>query len=451
MAKGERILVIDDDDRVREALSNLLKSWDYNVDVACNGTEGWAKIVSTHPVVVISDLRMPEPGGLQLLKQTRELNSGVYFIVLSGHGSIQTAVEATKLGAYSFLEKPVDPGRLQIELRNCLDRHESERQLQIAHRRLRDMGALGKFVGRSKGMQEIMSLITMVAPSSASVLITGASGTGKEIVARTIHELSPCRGHSFVAVNCAAIPETLIESELFGHEKGSFTGAVESRMGCFELADGGTLLLDEVGEMPAPTQVKLLRVLEESKVRRIGAKAEIPVSVRVLAATNRVPEDAIKAGKLRSDLYYRLNVIRINIPPLREHLEDLDDLCSHLIADLCRKHNRPLKTIDPEALMLMRRHTWPGNVRELRNTIERALLVSHSEMITAKDLPAVLNASYSAGNNSDNSRIEVGLTLDEAEYRLILQTLASTNNNRTRAAQILGITTKTLYNKLKRQ
>jgi DNA-binding NtrC family response regulator len=449
MPKGERILIVEDDERVREALANLLKCWGYDIELAANGSEGWQKITSARPVVVISDLRMPDISGLTLLKQTREFNRDIYFILLTGHATVQDAVEATKLGAFNFLEKPIDPGRLQIELRNCLERHESERQLQIAHRRLRDLGALGRFVGRSKKIQEVMSLVTMVGPSSASVLITGESGTGKEIIARTIHDLSPFRNHSFVAVNCAAIPESLIESELFGHEKGAFTGAVEARMGCFELADGGTLLLDEIGEMPMNTQVKLLRVLEESKVRRLGAKAELPISVRVLAATNRVPEDAIKDGQLRSDLFYRVNVIRIAIPPLREHLEDLDDLCSHLLEDLSQKHNRPPKTVGADAMNIMRRYTWPGNVRELRNTLERALLVCPGDVIMPKDLPPAFSASN--GNSSHEvTRIEVGLTLDEAERRLIHQTLSSTNNNRTRAAEILGITTKTLYNKLKR-
>src|SRR5208282_3120485 len=256
-------------------------------------------------------LRMPHMTGMELLRQVHEVHPGLKFIMLTGQGTIEEAVEATKLGAFNFLEKPVDTKRLEVELRNCLERQESERQLEAAHRRLRDLGFLGNIVGRSKKMQEVTSLVSLVAPSRASVLITGESGTGKELVARTIHDLSPRRGQPFVAVNCAAIPETLMESEVFGHEKGAFTGAVERRVGCFELADGGTLLLDEIGEMPSATQAKLLRVLEDSKVRRLGSKSEISVDVRVLAATNRDPRQVIAEGHLRADLFYRLNVFNI--------------------------------------------------------------------------------------------------------------------------------------------
>jgi len=277
------------------------------------------------------------------------------------------------------------------------------------------------------------------------VLITGESGTGKEVVARTIHELSPCRSNSFVAVNCAAIPESLIESELFGHERGAFTGALESRMGCFELAQGGTLLLDEIGEMPHTAQAKLLRVLEDSKVRRLGGKSEIAVAVRVLAATNRLPEEAVRTGSLRADLFYRLNVVHISLPPLREHLEDLELLAASLIEDLCRKHNRPTKALDPEALRLMHRYPWPGNVRELRNVLERAVITCGGDTI----MPSNLSPTLTSGHDSDNMGVAVGLTLAEAERRLILQTLSSTANNKARTAEILGIALKTLNNKLR--
>jgi DNA-binding NtrC family response regulator len=448
MAEDKRILVVEDDERVRDALSNLLEAWGYSVERASDGNQGWEKIVSGRPVVVISDLRMPGLGGLELLKQTRDFNLAAHFIMLTGYGTIQDAVEATKLGAFNFLTKPIDPARLQIELRNCLDRNESERQLQIAHRRLRDLGALGKLVGRSKKMQEVMSVITMVAPSAASVLITGESGTGKELAARTIHELSPYRNSSFVAVNCAAIPESLIESELFGHEKGAFTGAIQQRMGCFELAQGGTLLLDEIGEMPAMAQAKLLRVLEDSKVRRLGGVSEVQVAVRVLASTNKVPEEAVKSGQLRSDLFYRLNVVQISLPPLREHLEDLESLATALLADLSRRHQRIVQMIDADALELMRRYSWPGNVRELRNTLERAVVTCSGNVITSRDLPPLLRGKVER-MPQEQLRIVPGLSVAEVERRHILETLASTHHNKTKAAAILGITLKTLHNKLK--
>ena len=449
MTDGKRILVVEDDERVGNALSSLLETWGYSVDLATDGKQGWEKIEAGRPVVVISDLRMPGLDGLQLLRQARQTNSPAHFIMLTGFGTIRDAVEATKLGAFNFLTKPVDPERLQIELRNCLDRRESERRLEIAHRRLRDLGVLGTLVGRSKKIQEVMSLITMVAPSPASVLISGESGTGKELAARTIHELSACRSSPFVAVNCAAIPESLIESEIFGHEKGAFTGATQQRPGCFELAQGGTLLLDEIGEMPAMAQAKLLRVLEDRKVRRLGGTSEFQVEVRVLASTNRVPEEAVKNGQLRSDLFFRLSVVTISMPPLRERLEDLETLAVALLEDLNRKHSRTVQLIDADALELMLRYAWPGNVRELRNTLERAILTCSGNAIRARDLPPCLHGVV-VRLERGQLPIAPGLSLAEAERRHILETLSSTNNNKTQAAGMLGITTRTLHNKLRR-
>jgi transcriptional regulator with PAS, ATPase and Fis domain len=280
------------------------------------------------------------------------------------------------------------------------------------------------------------------------VLISGESGTGKELVARTIHELSPRRAQPFVAVNCAAIPETLMESEVFGHEKGAFTGALERRVGCFELADGGTLLLDEIGEMPSATQAKLLRVLEDSKVRRLGSKSEISVDVRVLAATNKVPEEAVAKGQLRSDLYFRLNVVHIALPPLRAHLEDLEDLTTALLDDLSRKHNRAVKGVDSEVLQAFHRYNWPGNVRELRNVLERMLVTFSGERLTLNELPRGFGQAGIA-EAEEQLHLRPGMTVAEAERRLILETLASTQNNKTRAAELLGISLKTLHNKLK--
>jgi DNA-binding NtrC family response regulator len=448
MAKLGKILVVEDDPHAREGLSNLLSAWGYETETAGDGDEALVKIGAFNPAVVISDLRMPQVTGMELLRQLHDERPDVRFIMLTGQGTIEEAVEATKLGAYNFLEKPVDPKRLQVELRNCLERQESERQLEVAHRRLLDLGVLGSLVGRSAPMQEVMRLIGMVAPSSASVLITGESGTGKELAARTLHELSPRQAKPFVAVNCAAIPESLMESEIFGHEKGAFTGAVERRMGCFELADGGTLLLDEIGEMPHGTQAKLLRVLEDSKVRRLGSKSEISVDVRVLAATNKVPEEAVAQGQLRRDLYFRLNVVRVAMPPLREHLDDLPDLVAALLESLNRKHGRSVKSISPEALDALRRHTWPGNVRELRNALERALVTCSGETLGKENLGLDFGRTVGPGANG-GLHLRPGMTVAEAERRLIHETLAFTQNNKTRAAELLDISLKTLHNKLK--
>jgi len=441
-----RVLVVENDGRLRNALAELIRSWGYEAESAPDGQQALEKISSFDPVLVVSDLRMPVMGGMDLLKQVRETRPGINFIMLTGHASIDEAVEATKLGAFNFLEKPLNPQRLQVELRNCLERQESERQLEVARRRLRDLGFLGNLVGRSKTMQRVLGLIQQVAPSVASVLIIGESGTGKELAARTIHQLSPRGAKPFVAVNCAAIPETLMESEIFGHEKGSFTGAVERRAGCFELADGGTLLLDEIGEMPIGTQAKLLRVLEDARVRRLGSKSEISVDVRVLAATNKVPEEAVAGGQLRSDLYYRLNVVQIRMPPLRDHLEDLEDLVAALLEDLNRKHSRAIKGLDNDVLDAFREYSWPGNVRELRNTLERALIISSGEVLGLKDLPPGLGCQ---GETTESPRLHPGMTVEQAERRLIFETLSFTDNNKTRAAELLGISLKTLHNKLK--
>ncbi len=315
---------------------------------------------------------------------------------------------------------------------------------------MRDKGALGLLVGASAQMQEVFRLIELVAPSTASVLITGASGTGKELVARTIHDLSPRRNKPFVPINCAAIPETLMESEIFGHERGAFTGAMERRTGCFELAEGGTLLLDEIGEMPVGTQAKLLRVLEDHKLRRLGSKVETSVDVRVLASTNKVPEDAVANGELREDLYYRLNVFNIYLPALREHKEDIRELVKSLLADMNQKHDRKVADVSEAVLNMFQTHSWPGNVRELRNTLERAVIVCESGLVETKHLPPGFGQSVRpVTNDPDAVHLGVGTTVGEAEKLLILKTLQATNNNKTRAAEMLGISLKTLHNKLK--
>jgi DNA-binding NtrC family response regulator len=445
--KAARVLVVEDDYQVQQKIVELLEAWGYNVMAASDGSEALQKAPSFNPLAIVSDLSMPRMGGMELLKAVKASCPDIGFIMLTGRGSISEAVEATQLGAFNFLEKPLNPIRLQVELRNCVERHENREKLEIAHRRLRDAGVLGSLMGTSRRMRQVMSLIEAVAPSSASVLILGESGTGKELAARTIHELSPRSKKSFVAVNCAAVPEQLMESEMFGHEKGAFTGAVTSRAGCFELADGGTLLLDEIGEMPVAIQAKLLRILEDSRVRRVGARAEILVDVRVLAATNKTPEEAVKRGQLRSDLFYRLNVIQIVMPPLREHMEDIELITTRLLEDLNRKHRRAVRGVAEGVFELFRQYEWPGNVRELRNKLERAVVTCSRDVLTKQDFS--LSPRLPEGARNEESAVHFGLTIAEAERRLILQTLTALNSNRTRTAEVLGITKKTLYNKLK--
>jgi len=448
---NEKILIVEDEENERTGLAELVSAWGYRTETARDGMEGLERIESFGPGIVITDLKMPRMDGMELLEQISEDPAEIAVILLTAQGSIDAAVAAMKLGAYDFIEKPVNPTRLRNILQNASRQRGTDRELEVTRRMLRDTGQLGLLVGSSKKMQEVFHLVELVAPSTASVLITGESGTGKELVARTIHDLSPRKNKPFVAINCAAIPETLIESEIFGHEKGAFTGALERRTGCFELAEGGTLLLDEIGEMPIATQAKLLRVLEDRKLRRLGSKVETTVDVRVLAATNKIPEEAVGRGELRNDLFYRLNVFNINMPPLREHKEDLPDLVHSLLKEMSAKHNRQARTVSEPVMQVFQQHSWPGNVRELRNTLERAVIVCDSSMIEPRHLPPgfgnVVPRPVVAEANA--VRVSVGTTVDEAEKQLILKTLESTHNNKTRAAEILGISLKTLHNKLK--
>src|SRR6266851_974579 len=379
-----------------------------------------------------------------------------------------------RTGAYDYIPKPVDPVRLRTILQNASLQHEVDVDPETTKRVVRDSGRLGPLVGSSPKMKEIFSLIERVAPSNVSVLVTGESGTGKELVARALHELSARRNKPFVAVNCAAIPETLIESEIFGHEKGAFTGALERRAGCFELAEEGTLLLDEIGEMPIATQAKLLRVLEDRRLRRLGSKIETPVDVRVVAATNKDPEKAVADGHLRGDLYYRLNVFNIQMPPLRDHLMDVSAIAEKMIDDMNERHHCTVAGLKDSLMRRMENYRWPGNVRELRNTIERAVILAGSGMLGEEHLPPHFGepgfappptrVAHGDGlaartvqssevqrylDESNSVRVEVGTTVDEAERQLILKTLHSTHNNKTKAAEILGISSKTLQNKLK--
>jgi DNA-binding NtrC family response regulator len=430
MQNDVKVLIAEDEPNALMGLAELISGWGYRTETARDGQEAWEKVLAWDPAIVVTDLKMPRLDGIGLLTRLTEegagVNSNLAVVVLTAQGSIQLAVEAMKLGAYDFLQKPVDATRLRTILANATRQRETEIELEVARRRLREVGVLGSLVGSSKAMREIFGMIEQVAPSNVHVLITGESGTGKELVARTLHELSPRKSKPFVGVNCAAIPETLIESEIFGHEKGAFTGAAERRAGCFELATGGSLLLDEVGEMPNATQAKLLRVLEEHKLRRLGSRTELDVDVRVLAATNRDPNTAVAEGHLRADLFYRLNVFNIHMPPLRDHMEDLPAMAEAMVNQMNQKHNRHVSGVAPSILDRMMTYNWPGNVRELRNTIERAVILCQ-----------------------DGAPLDVGTTVDEAERLLILRTLEATGQNKTRAAEILGVSLKTLHNKLK--
>jgi DNA-binding NtrC family response regulator len=463
----EKVLIVEDEAHARNGLTELVASWGFRAECAADGVEGLERVRQWSPGIVVTDLKMPRMDGMELLIRIRELEQHVVVIMLTAQGSIESAVEAMRMGAYDYIPKPVDPGRLRTVLQNANRQREADSnvELEATRRQSRDAGMLGPLVGSSPQMKAIFQMIERVAPSNVSVLVTGESGTGKELVARCLHDLSSRHTKPFVAVNCAAIPETLIESEIFGHERGAFTGAIERRAGCFELAEEGTLLLDEIGEMPMATQAKLLRVLEDRKLRRLGSKAETPIDVRVVAATNKDPQQAVASGQLRGDLFYRLNVFNIQMPPLREHASDIPAIAQRMIEDMNQRHNCSISGIAPELLARLLKYDWPGNARELRNTIERATVLAGAGAIGVEHLPPHFGETGYAtrlapdsgpgvhdGRARDNDRtvhVKVGTTVDEAERQLILKTLLSTHNNKTRAAEILGITTKTLQNKLK--
>jgi DNA-binding NtrC family response regulator len=448
--RKDRILIVEDEDNARKGYEQLLQKWGYEVLGVGTAEDALARFATFQPDSLIADVELPGMNGLDLLKQLGSELNNVPSIIITGKGSDERAVAAIESGAFWYIEKPMKAPVLRALLDRCLEKARDTRQLAVLQRQLRETGRLGDLVGGSKPMQEVMRIVEMAAPSSASVLITGETGAGKEIVARSIHKLSPRASGPFVAINCSAIPESLMESEIFGHERGAFTGAAERRIGCFELADGGTLLLDEIGEMPAPTQAKLLRVLEDRKVRRLGSKTETPVDVRVLAATNKDPEQAVGSGQLRQDLFFRLNVFHIHLPPLRDHKEDIQLLVDHILRDVNAKHGKHVRGVGAEVMDIFMSHTWPGNIRELRNVLERSTIMCEKDLITRACLPDEFGKTQAKGP-SDLSGIKfpVGTTVDAMERELILQTLNATGNNKTRAADLLGISLKTLHNKLK--
>ena len=474
MADAKRVLVAEDHPRTRLAWAELITSWGFKVEAAEDGLRAIELIASFEPHILLLDLKLPGKDGLGVLSEIRLRGLPITTIVISGEGEIPDAVQAIKLGAYDYLRKPVDPPRLRQTLNNLSEHLTVSEENQRLRLRLMGVGELGPIIGQSQAMRRVMALVEQAAPSSASVIIQGDSGTGKEIVARTIHESSPRRSGPYVAINCAALPEGLLESELFGHERGAFTGADQRRAGCFELANGGTLLLDEITEMKPELQAKLLRVIEDRKLRRVGGSSDIALNVRVLAATNRDLGDAILKGRLREDLYYRLNVFTIVLPRLTERLEDLPALVDHFVRDFARANSKQISGVDNACLEALKARAWPGNARELRNVIERAVIVSTGSLITVADLPtegalampAAQNAATPQAPETPSSAdpeqsalaaagtpaqgLPVGQPLREVERQLILKTLEMAGGNRVRAAEILGISPKTLYNKLGR-
>ncbi|HSB19143.1 MAG TPA: sigma-54 dependent transcriptional regulator [Anaeromyxobacteraceae bacterium] len=444
-----RLLIVDDEADGRDALAELAQRWGYEVLTAGDGTEALRRAIEWHPDVLLTDLVMPNMDGLWLLRALRAELPDVPVLLLTGRGTVQTAVQAIKEGAYDFIEKPLDPSRLRMVLERALEKKETMREVQLLRRSLAAMAPGTDLIGQGPTMHEVVELVKKVAASNASVVVTGESGTGKEVVARAIHGLSPRKDKPFVALNCSAIPATLIESELFGYERGAFTGAEQRRLGNFEMAHGGTLFLDEIGELPLEMQGKFLRVLEERRLRRLGGKGEVEVDVRVLCATNRDLREETRAGRFREDLYFRLHVFTIRLPPLRDRKEDIPLLVQHFIGKFAGETGKHVHGATPAAMEVLQAYGWPGNIRELRNTVERAMILVDGDMIGEEHLPPDMRPR-GGGAGEAPLRLSEGLRLKEVEKQYILSSLRRNRGNKARTADQLGISEKTLYNKLHR-
>lgn len=483
-----KILVIDDESNLRMALGEILKTWGHEAILAESLADARQKIEASNPEIILSDVFLPDGSGMDFMKTLKESHPEILMVMLTGHGSIEDAVDAIHNGAENYLTKPIEPPRLQLILNQLVEKRSMEEEVKSLRKQLKKVGTLGALKGRSGPMQALYSLIEKVGPTEASIFITGESGTGKTLIAKTIHDHSRRRHKPFVAVNCAAIAPSLIESELFGHEKGSFTGATQQRRGYFEEAFGGTIFLDEITELPIELQGKLLRVLEENQIRRVGGTAELTINVRIISASNRDPKQAIADGKLREDLYYRINIFPIHACPLRERKEDIPFLAQMFLEKLCEEEGRDVLTFDENVLALMQAYPWPGNVRELRNVVNRALIIAQGDHVTMDAMPDYLKSEVNMDElklivpeDSDGMPVRSGIdetvsplssasgspreskalnpialaessdmTLDDMERIVIRHMLDQHDQNKPFVAEKLGISLKTLYNKIRK-
>ena len=446
MMHGANILVVDDEVNIRGALVTLLQKKGYDVRGVGTGEEALEHLAITAAELVITDLKMPGMGGMEFLRRLKDKCPDTEVVVMTAYGSIDTAVEAMRCGAYDYLTKPIDRERFPIVVDKALERHALTTENKQLRDRLETRMRFDQMIGESEPMQRVYSLVELVADSDVTVLLTGESGTGKELISRAIHHKSPRADGPFITMNCGALPDNLFESELFGYEKGAFTGAMATKMGRFELADGGTLLLDEVGELSLKSQVDFLRVLETKEFRRLGGTKLLKVDTRIIASTNRNLEEAVKQGDFREDLYYRLNVVPIRLPPLRDRADDVPLLVDRFLAECSAQHHREPKDVSREAMRLLRLYGWPGNIRQLRNLMERLVVTVKDSMIQPEHLPEEIQAGK---EDARTMVVTLGTSLDQLEREVIQRTLTEITNHREKAAKLLGISLRALQYKIK--
>jgi two-component system NtrC family response regulator len=448
--KDYSILIVDDEDAQRSILKGYLEKKGYKIFSASSGTEGIKAVQNNLIDIVLSDFKMPDKTGLEVLEQVKKINPEISFVILTAYGTIEDAVKAMRLGAFDYISKPVDLDELDLMIERIIEHKNLKSEIQILKNQLKEKFKIDSFISHSAKMEEVLSVAARAADSKATILITGESGTGKEVLAKSIHYVSPRKEKAFVAVNIPALPETLLESELFGHEKGAFTGADKAKKGRFELADGGTIFLDEIGDIPINLQVKLLRVLQEHQIERVGSTENIDIDVRIIAATHQNLEEKIKDGSFREDLYYRLNIVSLHIPPLRERKEDILPLIEYFAEKYSKENNRDKLALSKETVDSLIKYNFPGNVRELENIIERAVVLCRSEAITLNDLPNVVKGFKA---EKEIPQIEAGSLIEqveELEKKLIFDALSSANGNQSQAGRMLGLTERNLRYKMQK-
>jgi two-component system response regulator HydG len=447
MSRKSRILVIDDNRSHAEGVAEGLEREGYEVSLAATGQGGIDRLRAEGADVVVTDLVMHGVDGMKVLEEAHRIDPAIQVILVTGHGTVESAVDAMQKGAFNYLLKPINLNEVRAVVANALEKRGLIRRTRELEERLDERFGFEGIIGNSPQMREVYSVMRRVAPTNATILILGETGTGKELVAKAVHQNSPRKARPFVGLNCAALSKDILESELFGHEKGAFTGAVSTREGLFQYADGGTLLLDEVADMPPETQVKLLRVLEDGEIRRVGSNTSIQVDVRVIAATNRDLGPAVDDGKFRLDLYYRLKVVTVKLPALRDRPEDIPLLMDHFLKEMAELYKRPNLTLSPDTRRMLLRYPWPGNVRELRNCIENMAVMATSDMLEMSDIPEQIHAL--PPEKLRPTGLMAPMSLSAAEEHLIRETLEITQGNREETARILGIGERTLYRKLK--